>query len=145
VARKAVLWPETVEAIRDVLAKRKEPKDPACGDLVFITKYGESWTKDIADSPITKEMRKLLDKLGMNGHRNFYTLRHTFRTVADASKDQPAIDHIMGHETPHMSNQYREGISDDRLLAVTEYVRDWLFNAQTKCEKPDVVKFAKVN
>jgi hypothetical protein len=65
--------------------------------------------------------------------------------VADASKDQPAIDHIMGHESRHMSSQYREGIGDDRLLAVVEFVGQWLFGRQAKGEEPDVVKFAKVN
>ena len=77
------LWPETVETIRRVLEKKKQSKDPADVDRVFITKYGMPWGKDIADSPITKETRKLLDELGINGTRNFYTLRHTFRTVAD--------------------------------------------------------------
>src|SRR5262249_54794863 len=61
IARRCPLWPETVAAICDALAKRKAPKDKADADLVFVTKYGESWAKDIADSPITKEMRKLLD------------------------------------------------------------------------------------
>jgi integrase len=145
VERRAPLWPETVEAIHRVLEKKKQPKDPADKDRIFITKYGMPWGKDIADSPITKETRKLLDRLGINGTRNFYTLRHTFRTVADASKDQPAIDHIMGHESPHMSSQYREGIGDDRLLAVVEFVRQWLFRRQTEGEEPDVVKFAKAN
>jgi integrase len=70
--------------------------------------------------------------VGANGHRNFYTLRHTFRTVADEAKDQPAIDHIMGHESTHMSTQYREKISDDRLRAVTDYVRAWLFPTLAK-------------
>jgi integrase len=127
VDRRCPLWPETVRAIRETLTKRKEPKDPAEASLVFVTKYGESWAKDVADSPITKEMRKLLDRLGMNGHRNFYTLRHTFRTVADEAKDQPAVDHIMGHETPHMSSVYRERIGDERLRAVADHVRAWLF------------------
>jgi integrase len=75
-------------------------------------------------------MRKLLNKTGINGHRNFYTLRHTFRTVADEAKDQPAADFIMGHEVPHMSSVYRETISDDRLRAVADHVRAWLFAEQ---------------
>ena len=74
-------------------------------------------------------MRKLLDKLHINGRKGlgFYRLRHTFRTVADESKDQPAVDYIMGHEVPHMSSVYRETISDARLRAVAEHVRGWLF------------------
>ena len=59
----------------------------------------------------------------------FYTLRHTFRTVADEAKDQPAADFIMGHEVAHMSSVYRESISDERLRAVSDHVRGWLFAA----------------
>jgi integrase len=87
--------------------------------------------------PHPKETRKLLNKLGINGHRNFYVLRHTFRTIADGAKDQPAADFIMGHEVAHMSSVYRETISDDRLRAVTDHVRQWLFSpvAETKPEE----------
>lgn len=126
--RRCPLWSETVEALRAVLAARKDPKDPADAGLVFVTQRGYSWAKDVADSPVTKEMRKLLDQLGMNGHRNFYALRHTHRTIGDGAKDQPASDHIMGHESPHMSSIYREGISDERLKAVTDHIRGWLFD-----------------
>jgi len=127
VGRRCHLWPETIQALREALAKRREPKNEAAAGLVFITKYGEGWSKDVADSPITKELRKLLDKLGIDGHRNFYALRHTFRTVADEAKDPVAADHIMGHEVPHMSSVYRETISDTRLKAVSDHVRAWLF------------------
>ena len=127
VARRAWLWPETVSAVKAALAERPEPKDDTDTRLVFITKYGYSWSKDIADSPITKELRKLLNKKEINGHRNFYTLRHTCRTVADETRDQAACDYVMGHESPHMSTLYREKIGDDRLQAVAEYVRQWLF------------------
>jgi integrase len=125
--RRCPLWPETVQALRDVLARRPEPKDEADAGLLFITKYGGSWAKEAEGGPVTKETRKLLDKLGIDGHRNFYTLRHTFRTVADEAKDQPAVDFIMGHEVPHMSAVYRETISDARLRAVADHVRAWLY------------------
>jgi integrase len=71
----------------------------------------------------------MLKALGINGRKGlgFYTLRHTFRTVADGAKDQPAVDFIMGHEVPHMSSIYRETISEERLKAVTDHVRNWLF------------------
>ena len=49
------------------------------------------------------------------------------RTVADGAKDQPAADHVMGHEVAHMSSVYREDISDARLAAVADHVRAWLF------------------
>jgi integrase len=128
------LWPETVEAIRNALAKRPEPKEPADAALVFITQRGLGWAKDTNDCPVAKETAKLLRRLHINGRTGlgFYTLRHTFRTVADAAKDQPAADYIMGHESGHMSGTYREGIADDRLRAVAEHVRAWLFSKDTK-------------
>jgi integrase len=132
--RRCPLWPETVAALREALAQRKEPKDKADAALVFVTKYGQGWSKDVADSPITKETRKLLDKLHIPGHRNFYALRHTFRTIADEAKDQPAADFIMGHEVAHMSSVYRERIGDERLKAVAGHVRAWLFGASTGLE-----------
>lgn len=130
VNRRCPLWPETVEALREALDKRKAPRDAADAGLVFITQRGLSWTKDIADSPVTKETKKLLNELGINGHRNFYTLRHTFRTIADEARDQPAVDFLMGHESTHMSSVYRERISDERLRAVVDYMRAWLFAAE---------------
>ena len=60
VERRAPLWPETVEALRLVLETRKEAKERADADRIFITKYGQPWGKDIADNPISKETRKLL-------------------------------------------------------------------------------------
>jgi integrase len=129
IPRRCPLWPETIEALKEVLAQRKEPKDEADAGLVFVTKYGLSWYKDTRDNPVSKEMAKLLKTLQINGRKGlgFYTLRHTFRTVADEAKDQPAADHIMGHEAQHMSSHYRETISDARLKAVTGHVRAWLF------------------
>src|SRR5262249_62018014 len=102
-------------------------KAEADAGLVFVTQQGHRWQKDTSDNPVSKETRKLLDALGINGHRGFYALRHTFRTVADEAKDQPATDFIMGHEVPHMSAVYRETISDARLRAVVDHVREWLF------------------
>jgi integrase len=130
IARRCVLWPETVAALREALARRPDPKDPAAhAGLVFITKYGLAWGKESTTNPVSQEMGKLLRKLHINGRNGlgFYTLRHTFRTVADEAKDQPAADFIMGHESPHMSTVYRERIGDERLKAVSDHVRRWLF------------------
>jgi integrase len=125
--RRCPLWPETVAALRDAIDNRPEPKDSAHAGLAFITYKRESWHKPDERNPISAEVRKLLDDVKIGGARNFYALRHTFRTVADGAKDQPAIDHIMGHVRDDMASSYRERIDDDRLMVVAEHVRAWLF------------------
>jgi integrase len=143
IGRRCPLWPETVAAIRAALDKRPTPKSQAHAELTFVTKYGDSWGTH--PSAITHEMRKLMEKVGISGHRNFYTLRHTFRTVADAAKDQPAADHIMGHESPHISSHYRESIGDDRLKAVTDHVRVWLFQENATQTRDELAPIAEEN
>src|SRR5262249_51373449 len=123
ITRRCPLWPETVASLREVLAARPGPKDPADAGLVFLTVRGGSWHKKIEDNTISKEMRKLLDALGINGLRGYYALRHTFETVGGEAKDQLAVDHIMGHSRNDMASVYRARISDERLKAVTDHVR----------------------
>jgi integrase len=132
--RRCALWPETVQALREALAKRLEPKKDEDAGLVFITKYGLSWAKATSTNPVSQEMTKAIKaaKVATKKGLSFYALRHVFRTVAYEAKDQPATDFIMGHEVPHMSAVYRETISDTRLKAVSDYVRGWLFvNAES--------------
>jgi integrase len=67
---------------------------------------------------------------GLNLYRaglGFYALRHVFETVAGGSRDQVAVDAIMGHSRNDMASAYRERIDDDRLQAVVDHVHDWLF------------------
>ncbi len=132
ISRRCPLWPETVAALSEVLARRKEPKRGEDAGLVFVTVRGGSWHKEIEDNPISKETRKLLKDLDINGRRNFYALRHTFETVGGEAKDQVAVDHIMGHAGDDMASVYRERVSDERLKAVTDYVRAWLSAQPTK-------------
>jgi integrase len=80
----------------------------------------------IADS-ISQETRKLVKHLGLKQGRSFYALRHTFETIGGEAKDQIAVDAIMGHVRDDMASLYRERISDDRLRAVVQHVRNWLF------------------
>src|SRR5262249_6478069 len=65
--RKGPLWPETVKSLEEWFKVRPEPADAKHADLVYITSARGSWGKDIADNPVSKETRKLLDKLGING------------------------------------------------------------------------------
>jgi integrase len=136
--RRCPLWPETVQALKESLAHRPDPKSEEHAGLVFLTRFGLSWHKDTPDSPISRETSRLLRKLHINGRKGlgFYTLRHTFRTVADEAKDQPAADYIMGHEVPHISSIYRETISDARLRAVADHVRGWLLSPPATADEP---------
>jgi integrase len=140
IERRSPLWPETVQALEEWLKVRPQPKDPKHADLVFVTSTGGSWGKEIADNPLSKEMRKLLDKLGINGRRTFYHLRHTLQTIGDESGDFLAVRHIMGHASTDIADMYRERISDVRLCKVTEHVRNWLFHApEGEGQEPDVI------
>ena len=88
-------------------------------------------------------MRKLLDKLKINGKRNFYALRHTFQTIGDEARDFVGVRKIMGHAMDEdIANVYRECVSDERLRAVVEHVRGWLFAGKVggKTEKAQRAK-----
>jgi integrase len=120
VERDCPLWPETLAAIS--VTRQTKHDSP----LVFLTKYGKPWHKDSPDSPITKEFSKLLKQCGLQvAGRGFYSLRHTFRTVADSSLDRVAIDRIMGHTDTSMGGIYREWIDPERLHTVVNHVRTW--------------------
>lgn len=141
IARRCPLWPETVKAIREVISQRPEPVNEADGGLLFLTRFGRRWVRareregGAAAVPIDSiglEFHKLLVESGLKRKGlGFYALRHVFRTVADEVKDQPAVNHIMGHADGSMASHYRERIGDDRLRAVADHVRGWIFPGQS--------------
>jgi integrase len=49
VPRRVPLWPETVAALRESIAKRRSPSSPEHTSTVFITKRGEAWFKEETD------------------------------------------------------------------------------------------------
>jgi integrase len=136
IARRCPLWPETVAAIREAVSKRPAPKDEADAGLSFLQPSGRRWVRNTEKSRtdnVSVQFGELLKKGGTyRDGIGFYTLRHVFRTVADAARDPVAIDLIMGHTDPSMGGHYRERVEDDRLRAVAEHVRAWLFG-----EAPD--------
>ncbi len=82
IPRDCPLWPETVLALRKAMKTRPQPTDAADDGLVFITSKGNRFAKEIEDNPISKEMRKLLEKLNLYRKcLGFYAIRHTFATI----------------------------------------------------------------
>ncbi|MCL4205542.1 MAG: tyrosine-type recombinase/integrase [Pirellulaceae bacterium] len=139
IARKCKLWPETITALQAAIEQRPKPKNPADSQMVFLTVQGNRYAR-VTESETTagkfayvntvgQRFGALLKKLGINGRKRlgFYTLRHCFETAAGESCDQVAVDACMGHADHSMAAAYRERISDDRLVRVSETVRTWLF------------------
>jgi integrase len=136
VSRKIPLWPETLKSLKAAITDRPTPKNEADAGYVFVTKYGQPWAKDKMANPISAEFRKLLVALKMNRDGlSFYTLRHTFATIAGGSRDQVAVNSVMGHADASMAATYRERIEDDRLGAVANHVRQWLFGTTKPATK----------
>jgi len=131
IARRSPLWLESIDAIREMLANRPMPTSDADKELVFLQRSGRRWVRDTEKSRtdnISVQFAALLKELGLYREGiGFYTLRHVFRTVADAARDPVAIDLIMGHSDPTMGGHYRERVEDSRLQAVVQVVHDWLF------------------
>jgi len=127
IERRCPLWPETVKALEAIPGQEDR-------ETVFLTDRGNTFDADHAS--VTKLFRRLLEDLGLYRRgRNFYSLRHVFRTAADGCKDGPAIRMIMGHSDGSIDAVYRERIEDDRLQAVTEHVHEWLFPAESPGKK----------
>jgi integrase len=143
IARRCPLWPETVQAIQTALLQRPEPASEDYAGFVFLTCRGTPWIHFTAEGNridnVTIQFTLLLKKLGL--HRSgigFYALRHVFETIAGDSRDQVAVDVVMGHSDPSMGGHYRERIEDSRLRAVAEHVRTWLFGqAPDDTTEPD--------
>jgi len=136
VRRIVPLWPETVKALEEY--KRLNTAHP---ELFFVTSKGYPWVHEEVhrdlNGIITKTVRcGALDlafssaqkKAGLVPH-GFYLLRHTFRTIADATGDLNAIRSIMGHAFPGMDEFYVHLHSGgiERLVKVAAHVRTWLF------------------
>lgn len=135
VDRRFQLWPETIKAIRAAMLERPIVHNCAHDDLCFLTSRGmpiwfeSSNTKSsgFRDS-VSKAFTALCSTCGITrSQRGFYSLRRTFETVAGGSKDQVAVDVVMGHADHSMAAVYRQGLDDQRLIDVGNHVRNWLF------------------
>jgi integrase len=145
IERRCPLWPETVAAIRAVLADRRlraVRRHAEAEGLLFVTARGrkfvrgESSTADdgrprlVEHDAIATTFKRIMTKQGivLRGV-GFYGLRHTLETIGAETGNQVAVDHIMGHAPPSndMGDVYRGGVADVALRHVTDHVHTWLF------------------
>ncbi|MDV6030387.1 MAG: phage integrase family protein [Phycisphaera sp. RhM] len=127
VARRIPLWPETVQAIRDVIDQH-----PGGTDRLFVGDRGRDFCTDnrTGGNRITGAFKPVLKAAGFpETGRGFYCLRRTFQTQAEECGDLVAVQHIMGHAAAEsdMSSRYRQRISDERLRRTVDTVRTWLY------------------
>jgi len=124
VDRRCSLWPETLAQV-DATANPE--------GCLFLTRFGKPFVRGRGNDAIAQEFTKARHAAGITrANAGFYSLRHTFRTVADRSKDHAAVLHVMGQADQSISSHYLHEIDDGRLIAVAETVRKWLFNGPWK-------------
>lgn len=164
--RRAALWPETIAAVRDVLAFAESeiinhknagkphyhPENPADAEAVFITHQQLRYVvqdKTTNRDSVAQAFGKLLRaaKIKQEGV-NFYALRHTFRTVAAGTKDFEAVDRVMGHSPAdtggkHYTEWRKDEEEDRRLRAVADHVRAWMFPETVAKENAEAEAKAK--
>lgn len=123
VDRLVPLWPETLAALRESIRRRYVPQAGNEG-LLFLQPDGQSW--NTSTNPIAKHFRQVRQWTGLD-RGGIYWLRHTFQTIGGGAKDQVAVNALMGHVDSTQAATYREEIEPERLRAVTDHVRRWLF------------------
>ena len=141
IPRRLFLWNKTRDAINEAMRERPIAKFDADDDLCFLTSHGrpivweamhpERNTLSRCDN-VCKGFNKLVKSSGLRTGRGFYSLRRTFETVAGNSKDQVAVNMVMGHADESMAEVYRQGIADKRLKHVAKHVEKWLFGKKVK-------------
>ena len=123
ICRNLPLWPETIQALKEV---------PRSGTFVFITSDGHPWIrttvttndngepKYIYDNRITTKFSRLMKKVGIQVPKGtgFYTLRRTAATIAARSGDPFAVQRLLGHVDLTMATRYVQDVSEqtDRVI-----------------------------
>ncbi|MDX1926041.1 MAG: site-specific integrase [Pirellulaceae bacterium] len=135
--RRVWLWPETVAAVEAYRLKREHIMNADQLETFFLTRFGVPWIRSNEKTGvdmISHHFSKLSAKVCPG--RTFYDLRRTFRTVGGETLDIEAVQLVMGHAAASgdMGAVYNQRIGDDRIKAVCEHVRKWLFGSVDDCE-----------
>ena len=127
--RRFLLWPETLEAIKDWIDHRPSPCSDVA-DRLFWTSHGQAWCRDTMDS-ISNAFLKTRRAAGV-ATGTFYDLRRAFQTVGAETLEYRAVSFVMGHTVSEkdMSGRYTVAIPDKALRKVCDHVRAWLFGGE---------------
>lgn len=152
IRRRCLLWPETIDAMRQFLEQRPRARVPEDVGLFFLTNRGRRLVRHsrVTERGILKGVtvtdglnsvfRKLMVDVGLwklskkgnpiSDGRGFYTFRRTHRTWADEVHDDRAADVLMGHATDGtVAGVYVQDVSDARLRAIVEHLRSKVWPA----------------
>jgi integrase len=126
--RRVPLWPETLAAIEQARVgprRLDEPDAPLLASRSGTRLGGIGKGERYRRTLVTQGFTALRRRLDMRGH--FYLIRATFDTQAFRVPDDTARRIIMGHVIDRMDETYVRRYPWERLDAVAEHVRRWLF------------------
>jgi integrase len=127
--RMAVLWPETVAAIREYELKREPAKQDE--RILLLDSHGRPMGKCGGTSYLS---RGFIRAMALSGVRHagvgIGSLRHVYGTVVDLVPDQAMIDLTMGHTNKSLQKRVYSQFNINelaRLKVIADTVRCWLF------------------
>jgi len=146
VPRNLPLWPESVQALKQV---------PRSGPLVFYTREGHPWirtyrrtrrdgtSKYTTVNAISSMFARLLNRTKMHTPpgTGFYTLRRTAATLAAKSGDPFAVQRLLGDANLEMATRYVQDVSEqtDKVIENSrKYLNQGQDNTQSKCDCPQL-------
>jgi integrase len=132
--RMAVLWPETVEAIREYESKR-EPSQEGERTLI-LDSHGRPMSKCGGTSYLSRGFVRSMGAYGaLRAGAGIGSLRHVYGTVVDLVPDQAMIDLTMGHTNKSLQKRVYSQFNLNelsRLKVIADTVRHWLFYGRTE-------------
>jgi integrase len=121
--RKAVLMPETIEALTAWVAER--PRGAKVDPALFVRGDGKSFNQRASDQPgvVQSQGNTLARYWSWITGRPLKGLRTTFATEADGAIDQRAVDLVMGHAADSVRAKfYVKQFDAERIRSVVEPV-----------------------
>jgi len=123
VGRNFPLWPETIQALKEL---------PRSGPLVLCNSQGQPWVTTVIKTNgngkreytpvnrVTPTFSRLMKKVRMQVPKGtgFYALRRTAATMAARSGDPFAVQRLLGHVDLTMATRYVQDVSEqtDRVI-----------------------------